>query len=209
MGKGVLVPIASRPAGAGAGDAGGGAGAAVKLTSVIRTVDRDDELVAAAIGGDERAFDTLVTKYGAYIRRACREGSAGQDIEDAFQVALLAIWKGLGTFCGEALLSTWMYTVARNAARRHALRRTPEPVDISEMHHGVSPSHESSVVTAQDVRAALARLPVLYREPLLLHVRDGLSMEEIGARLFLSVDGAKARVRRARIALSKLLEVRR
>jgi RNA polymerase sigma-70 factor (ECF subfamily) len=51
---------------------------------------------------------------------------------------------------------------------------------------------------------ALDQLPIDYREAVILHYHEGLSMEDIAAALELSVSGAKMRVHRG---IKKLREM--
>jgi RNA polymerase sigma-70 factor (ECF subfamily) len=55
------------------------------------------------------------------------------------------------------------------------------------------------------LRQALDRLPVEYREPLLLQVIHGYSQKEIAAHLGISVAGAGTRLFRAREKMRALL----
>jgi RNA polymerase sigma-70 factor (ECF subfamily) len=56
------------------------------------------------------------------------------------------------------------------------------------------------------VREAIERLPDNYRIPLLLRDIEGLDNEAVAAELGVSVNAAKIRVHRARLALRELLD---
>ena len=92
----------------------------------------EGDLLKAARGGDERAFEKLVAPYRAELEAHCyRMLGSPQDAEDALQDALLRAWRGLPRFEGRSSLRSWLYKIATNASLR-AIERRPKrvlPVD--------------------------------------------------------------------------------
>jgi RNA polymerase sigma-70 factor (ECF subfamily) len=77
------------------------------------------DLVAAARGGDEGAFERLLAPYRRELYAHCyRILASTHDAEDALQDALLRVWRGLGSFKdrGGGALRAWLYRIATNAA---------------------------------------------------------------------------------------------
>jgi len=71
-----------------------------------------------------------------------------------------------------------------------------------------APSAESVFGLGEDthrLEAALMKLPLIYREIVLFHYREGLTLEETAQTLKIPLNTAKSRDRRALIALRKLL----
>src|SRR5919106_1189967 len=60
---------------------------------------QDDELLGAALGGDEDAYRALVEPYRAELHAHCyRMLASVHDADDALQDALLRAWRGLAGF---------------------------------------------------------------------------------------------------------------
>ena len=74
-------------------------------------------LVMQARDGDQRAFADLVNGHRNQIWAVCLQICGNQhDAEDALQATLLAAWRNLDKFRGEARFSTWMHRIAANNA---------------------------------------------------------------------------------------------
>src|SRR5512145_2360782 len=90
----------------------------------------DEALAARAAAGDERAFETIVTRYHARVFRLAwrltgNEGDAG----DAMQEAFLQVYRKLDTFRGDARFGTWLFRIATNAALMQRRARSRRPVE--------------------------------------------------------------------------------
>jgi RNA polymerase sigma-70 factor, ECF subfamily len=86
------------------------------------------DLLNAARGGDQRAFETLVAPYRGELQAHCyRMLGSLQDAEDALQEALLGAWRGLPGFEGRSSLRSWLYKIATNASLK-AIERRPKRV---------------------------------------------------------------------------------
>jgi RNA polymerase sigma-70 factor (ECF subfamily) len=92
-----------------------------------RTAADEQELLRAAVAGDESAFGELVEAHRAGLRAHCyRMLGSMHDAEDALQDALLRAWRGLAGFEGRSSVRSWLYAIATNAAldlTRHRSRR--------------------------------------------------------------------------------------
>jgi RNA polymerase sigma-70 factor (ECF subfamily) len=87
-------------------------------------LSREPELLAAARGGDKRAFELLVGPRRRELLAHCyRMLGSAHDAEDALQDSLLAAWRGLGGFEGRSSWRSWLYRVATNACLRTIERR--------------------------------------------------------------------------------------
>lgn len=104
------------------------------MDSAPRADTQEDEALARrAAAGDERAFETLVTRFQARVYRLARRltGSDG-DAEDVLQDTFLQAYRSLGAFRGEAKFSTWLYRIATNAALMQNRGRARRPVESLE-----------------------------------------------------------------------------
>jgi RNA polymerase sigma-70 factor (ECF subfamily) len=102
--------------------------------SLIHATAHEHELVAAARGGDERAFQHLVgPRHGELHAHCYRMLGSVQDAEDALQEALLRAWRGMRRFEGKSSLRAWLYRIATNTCLDTIGRR---PRRVLPMDHG-------------------------------------------------------------------------
>jgi RNA polymerase sigma-70 factor, ECF subfamily len=88
----------------------------------------EQQTLAAARRGDERAFADLVEPYRSALQAHCyRMLGSRADAEDALQETLVAAWRGIGGFEGRSSLRSWLYTIATNTCLR-AIERRPKRV---------------------------------------------------------------------------------
>jgi RNA polymerase sigma-70 factor, ECF subfamily len=181
--------------------------------------DATDEQVLAVYadpdrprGTREAAFHELVRRFQRRVFAVChRTLRDPADAEDATQEVFVRLARNAGTFRGDAKLSTWLYTVARNVATdrvRHDARRPATPVeDVAEV--ADTRAHADDEVgaraTAIDLARALDRLDAISRQLLVLVAVEGLSYAEAAAASDLAVGTVKSRVSRARVQLGELL----
>ncbi len=181
----------------------------------MRTDRSDEQLVQEIAAGERAAFDLLVERHGdALFRFAARTCASERDAEDAVQDALLAVWRGAGTFRGDAPARTWIYRVVLHACRRRSRRRSGEPyvqapIDAAADHpHEVASAEDR--LAAREVGAALAKameeLAPEEREILLLRDVEALSGTETADVLGLGLAAMKSRLHRARLALKQRVE---
>lgn len=158
---------------------------------------------------DDR-FERVVQQYGAGLRRlanAWERDPAAQ--EDLLQEILLAIWRALPRFRGEASERTFVFRVAMNRALTHRFRKPPrgEPLDtVREAPDPGRTPEAAATISEQRARlvSAIQSLPVATRQILTLAL-EGLSRGEIADILGISENNATVRLSRARRALQEML----
>jgi len=94
----------------------------------VPAVDVSPRLVAAAVGGDQRALEQLLRAVVDDVRRiAQRMLWHPQDAEDATQEILVKVATRLSTFRGDARLTTWVHRIAVNHLLTTRRRRAEDP----------------------------------------------------------------------------------
>ena len=154
----------------------------------------------------QASFERLVASYSKYLHRyaywRCQDHSLAEDL---VQETFLRAWKNLHQLEDARTAKSWLTTILRREFARLFERIRPE------IDHEISPDTLTGV-TDQDtspeafaLREALTKLPEKYREPLLLQVLGGFSMEEVAEILGVSKPAAMTRVFRARERLKTTL----
>jgi RNA polymerase sigma-70 factor (ECF subfamily) len=144
------------------------------------------ELLAAAQGGDERAFAVLWRDLQPAVLRYFQV-TAAEAAEDLAADSWVSVIRGLGRFRGdERAFRAWVFTVARHRAidwRRLAARRPTRSVPAELLaERPASDDPAAQVLEAQSTRAALAllaELPADQAEVVALRVLGGLEVAEV------------------------------
>jgi RNA polymerase sigma-70 factor (ECF subfamily) len=200
---------------------------AAEASSSRPTVDvspavRDAELIARILTGERELFHKLVRPYEKSLYFATFSILQNeQDAEDAAQETVLKALKNLGNFRAESKFSTWLISIAVNEARarlRHARVLKFESVDESppDEEGGFTPSvisdwREVPLQTLERkelrelLQKAIASLPEIYREVLVLRDVEEFSIAEAATALGVSEGVVKTRLLRARLMMQKIL----
>jgi RNA polymerase sigma-70 factor (ECF subfamily) len=180
----------------------------------------DLELVAKIKCGDDLAFQEIMSRYTQKVYNlAMRLTRNVEDTEEVLQDVFVTVYKKINSFEGKSQFSSWLYRVTANTAFMKLRRRkNTESVsfeevsgDVKENLVGQAPDETSIdyMSTKHELRSLLEssiqRLPSEYRNIFILRDVDGLSNEEVGEMLSLTVPAVKSRLHRARLILRKRL----
>ena len=166
----------------------------------------DERLLEQAEDGETTAFQILYERYRDPIFRfAYRLLDSVEAAEDVAHDCFLSLIKEPSRFdASRASLRTYMYAAARNlAAKRYsafaremAIEEVPNAFHVAERHSPVARMLENEL--SGEVERAIASLPPLQREALVLFEYEELSLAEIAAVVGADVNTVKARLFRAR-----------
>lgn len=171
--------------------------------------------------GDEEAFRLLVKAYQQMVYNTCL-GILQQeaDAEDLTQEVFVSIFQHIKKFKAGSALSTWIYRITVNKCMefiRYKKRRKRfsavirrlggasgrESEDVVDfVHPGVSLQNKE---LATHLFRAMARLPVKQHLAFVLNKIEGLSYQEVGEILGLSVSSVESLLFRAKKKLQTLL----
>lgn len=185
------------------------------LTGAV-AIERDRDLVTRHLYGDPEAFDEVYERFGGLVFQVARRMSGDTaTAEDLSQEIFLRIYKYLERFKGKSSLKTWVYSVSINCCRSRLGRRSRRGkafVDIEDERFDQLPSPAEGTDArlarreAHEVLAAgLARLPLIFREAVILRDVSDLSYEEIAAVLGVRVGTVRSRIARGRNRLRELI----
>jgi RNA polymerase sigma-70 factor (ECF subfamily) len=168
----------------------------------------DNELIAAARDGDRDAIDELLARYEPSIYRFGLRMCGNEDAaREVLQETLLAAFRYLPGFRGDAALSTWLYQIARSFCIKERRGQHPtRSLDTGMVAELVDPGPPPDARThareiGEALSQAIARLPLDQREVLILRDVEGLDAEEAAAVVGIEVGALKSRLHRARMAL--------
>jgi RNA polymerase sigma-70 factor (ECF subfamily) len=183
------------------------------VTRHVEPETLDAELVAGAKQGDRAAFAEIYRRHAPAIYRFARHvcGSTAM-AEDVVQDVFLVLMRDLDRYEAErAPLVTYLYGIARNICRRR-LRWGWRHVELDD---AVDPAAPGDLVTdlagrerRHAVRAALAVLPVRYREVIVLCDLHELDYEAAARTLGVPVGTVRSRLHRGRQQLAARLSRR-
>jgi RNA polymerase sigma-70 factor (TIGR02960 family) len=188
------------------------------------------EEVAAAIGGDERAFAGLTERRRRELHVHCyRMLASFEEAEDAVQETLLKAWRGRDTFDGSTNFRAWLYRIATNVCldmlRRNSRRLSrmetfaeipwlqPYPDRLLDEVAPADEAPDEVVVRRETIElafvAAMQVLPPRQRAALIARDVMGWPAAETASHLETTVAAANSALQRARATMQEHLPARR
>jgi RNA polymerase sigma-70 factor, ECF subfamily len=119
--------------------------------------------------------------------------------EDIVQESLLRAWRARDALKDQSAARAWLLTIVRREHARLYERKRLELVSLDEVAEspaGAQPAEPDGELFS--LRHAIMRLPIEYREPLLLQTLGGFTTEEIARELALTPTAVLTRLFRAR-----------
>ncbi len=186
------------------------------MTTQDESRARQDELLRQARNGNHEAYGTLFMEYYlALIRYAWPMLRVQEDAEDAVHDAFLKSWTRLDRLdCTKGRYSTWIFAITRNCCMdklRHRKRNPTSQMDLAMCEFipisdpAIDP--EGTLVKRDrqaEVMALVAALSATYRETIVLHYWNELSVSEIAAITRTSESNVKSRLYRGRMQIADL-----
>jgi RNA polymerase sigma-70 factor, ECF subfamily len=162
--------------------------------------------VRAGDGAAERAlYDAHVDRvYRLVYRLAGDDELAREFTQDTFVRA----FERLGSFRGDAKLSTWLHAIATSVALnglRKVKRLRGRETDLENATALPAGRREAEPDLKRRLARAIDDLPQGYRTVFVLHDVEGYTHEEIGATLGIETGTSKAQLSRARARLREAL----
>ena len=181
----------------------------------------DVDLIDRFRMGSMEAFEELVGRYEAKVYNlALRFTRNQEDAEEVLQDVFTTIFKKLEGFQGKSAFSSWLYRIIVNAAfMKLRKRKQQQSVSLEDLSPAVRQHYleqENLFLSRSDAMSmnrelrevlehAINRLPGQYRAVFVLRDIDGLSNQEVGEILELSIPAVKSRLHRSRLMLRKKL----
>lgn len=125
-------------------------------------------------------FEDLLGTYSGALRRLCAAyAPAAMDRDDLYQDILLAIWKAMPGFRGDASVRTWIYRIAHNVALTRQTRDRRRQLHERPLDEQTAESASTQLDLRQlTLKRAIAEMTASDRLVTLLWL-EGLSAAEI------------------------------
>jgi len=183
---------------------------------------REAGVIARIVAGERELFHELVRPYEKAVYFAAFSVLRNpQDTEDTAQETMLKALKNLHQFRADSKFSAWLVAIAINEARarlRH--ERTVKFETISDATEEIDGHFTPAVISdwreiplealerkelRELLQQAIASLPEMYREVLILRDVQEINIAETALALGVSEGVVKTRLRRARLMMQKVL----
>ncbi|MGW3349668.1 RNA polymerase sigma factor [Nonomuraea rubra] len=166
----------------------------------------DEVLVVRAQLGERAALAELVARWRVPVWTYVRRMLDAERADDVSQEIWLAVVRGLPRLREPGRFAPWLFTIARRSVTdrlRGQYAREPETLTAGE---ATAEDAVEAMVDRAGLISALARLPLLEREVLVLHYLEDLSVEDCAQVCQVPAGTVKSRLSRARRLLRAHLE---
>ena len=168
-----------------------------------------DPLIEASRRGDRAAFAAIIERHQRAVHAVAyarvRDRALADDIaQDTFVIA----WRRLAELRDHRRLPAWLCGIARNLARdvrKHVRRETPG--DVEAMHATTPYDELTELESERIVAAALAEVPDIYREPLVLYYYEERSVDDVARSLGITAATTNKRLSRGRRYLAERVAI--
>ncbi len=170
-------------------------------------------LTRIATDSDRDAFRALFVHYGPRIKAVMLKAGADQQLaEDLVQDVMLNVWRKSKLYSPErGAVSTWIYTIARNARIDKLRRGSSKPYeDLDDVELASEEADGEDMVIANEISGrvtdALSELPDDQRQIIRMAYIEDLSQSDIASKLSIPLGTVKSRMRLAYGKLRSTLE---
>jgi RNA polymerase sigma-70 factor, ECF subfamily len=183
------------------------------------------ECIRRILGGEKQLFHQLIRpcERSIYLLLLSLLGNE-TDAEDAAQETVIKVYQNLGRFRGESQFRTWVLSIARNEGLgrlRKVSSRREDSLDAET--DEATGDYTPAILTSwrevplealerkelgEILRAAIASLPAIYRNVVLLRDIEEMDVRETAQALGITEGSVKVRLHRARALLQRTLAPR-
>ena len=180
-----------------------------------RPID-DREVITAVLEGDVAAFSVLVRRYQPVVAKTVIGMlGPGDRAEEAGQIAMIKVYRGLSAFRSDASFKTYVTRIAVNTALDELRRqrrwrfwhRTSVDKAVVDPVEGAADPRDLAADSERQqwIQAALSRLKPEFRAVAVLRLVHGYDPAEVSAILKISEGTVYSRLSRARAHLRRFL----
>lgn len=182
-------------------------------------MNADARCIEQVRAGDPSAFGPLVERYqGLVFTYLRRQGHDQETSRDLLQETFTRALTGLAKLRETAAFKAWLMRIAHNESMKLRRKRRETSTDFSAQESEALLARASEQLETVDpgevvdryfdsrrLVERMGRLPVIYRETLLLRFQGGLSYKEVAQTLEVSLETVKFRIHHGLKLLRALL----
>lgn len=174
----------------------------------------DEELVNGVQTGKTYMFAELVERYEAKIMRYAKRFLYNtHDAEDSVQEVFIKAYTNIKSFDASRRFSPWLYRIAHNEFLNAIRKKYHDPLPFFDpdtlIPHPVAPEETDQTIKDKELKELMSsnlnKLPLKYREPLVLFYFEDLSYQEISDIMQIPASTVGVRINRAKQTLRQNL----
>jgi RNA polymerase sigma-70 factor, ECF subfamily len=157
-------------------------------------------------------FHNLLPQHSLPLRRrALKLTGNAHRADDLVQTTFLKAWVSRDSFNPDTNLRAWLFTILRNTflSELRKYRCEVEDVDGGYARALSEEARQDHVLSLNELLSAIARLPDLQRQPLMMMGAYGFSQRETADACGCNVGTIKSRVSRGRATLERIIAIDR
>lgn len=163
--------------------------------------------VLDGMANKQARYENLVNAYSPWLYRYAYWLSGEKSAaEDLVQETFLRAWRFLDSLKDEASAKSWLTTILRRENARKYERKQLQYSDVDMDSISSQTTEFDARPEVYALRIALKNLPQKYRDPLVLQVLEGYSLQEIADIFDLPRNTVATRLHRARQKLRAVLQ---
>jgi RNA polymerase sigma-70 factor (ECF subfamily) len=154
----------------------------------------------------EQQYESLVRSYYQSLYRYAFWASKNKAVaEDLVQETFEKAWKNIHQLKDIDSAKPWLFTILNRENARRFSRKQLEMVKLTEEWNFEHIADKNNAIEKVSLQRAILKLPIDYREPLVLQIEAGFSTDEIAAIMNLNSNTVSTRLFRARTALKEMM----
>jgi len=152
--------------------------------------------------GEVEAFDELYSVFAPMVHGIVLSRVPWEDADDISQEVFIAAYKNLGSLRDTNAVGPWLAKIARNFSAGMFRGRRQDAELTDEISDRRRPANE-----ANEILAVMQRMPVTYKETLVLRLVEGLTGPEIAEQTGMTPESVRVNLHRGMKMLRKELGV--
>lgn len=177
----------------------------------------DENLIENYLSGDENSFKLLIDKYTPIMYSFSARFTKEDNAFDLTQEIFIKVWKSIKKFNKEkSQFKTWLFTIARNTITDYLRKKKTIPFsslntddkDFVETIEDNKLLPDEYLIKLEDkklLNELLEKLPILYKEILVLYYQEDMTFDEVGKVLGKPLNTVKSYHRRALLKLREMI----
>jgi len=152
-----------------------------------------------------RWINEIMDEHGDYLKRTASISTGDASVaEDLVQETFLNFYRNSSRFRKEAKVRTYLYRILINNINMYYRNNKTKECSF-EFDRAGSVSFENEIVDVMDINHAVSKLKPIYRQIVVLHYFEEMSIDEISQVMDIGKSAVKMRLKRSREQLRRHL----